>query len=156
MRSCRYLLLLMFSLPLPAWTAIYQYIDGNGTRVYTNTPHRGAVRLDLPSVPVLHRRLAPVTVPMASRPHGRRHHPPEASRLAAQLRVSPQTQQVRDQQRRQILQSELSREERRLQDTQRRLAQAARDSQEAAQLQDRLTAHQKNIAALRQELASGH
>lgn len=152
MRACRYLCLFVLVQPLLAGAAIYQYVDGNGTPVFTNTPHHGAVRLHLPPVPVLRKRPLPRAVPMRTRLPGRGRH--DGSSLATQLRVSPQTQRQRDHRRRQILENELSLEEHRLQDTQRHLAGSPRDPQEAARLHAQLTAHQKNIAALRQELAS--
>lgn len=153
MRACHSLFLFVLVLPLPAGAAIYQYVDGSGTPVFTNTPHHGAVRLHLPPVPVLRRHPLPRAVPMRGRPHVAGQRPLSAS-LAAQLRVSPQTQRQRDRRRRQILENELSLEEHRLQDTQRHLAGSQRDPQEAARLRAQLTTHQKNIAALRQELAS--
>jgi hypothetical protein len=152
MRACRYFFLFVLVQPLLAGAAIYQYVDGSGTPVFTNTPHRGAVRLHLPPVPVLRKRPLPKAVPMRTRPHARARQ--GISSLAAQLRISPQTQRQRDRRRRQILENELSLEEHRLQDTLRHLAGAARDPREAVRLHAQLTAHQKNIAALRQELAS--
>lgn len=45
----RWPLLLVVLLTMPVQAAVYTYVDGNGNRVYTDQPRKGAQRMDLPT-----------------------------------------------------------------------------------------------------------
>ncbi len=110
----------------PAFAEIYKKVDANGRVTYSNVPMKGGVRLNLEAigtVPAGHPRASsptPVTFP----------------------RVDAETQKKRDETRRQILEDELSAEEKLLADAKKG------SSKEETDL------HLKNVEALKKEIAN--
>lgn len=127
---------------------IYKYIDAQGHVTYTNIPTKGAQRLQL--------------TPLSSyRQSGNNFAKKQGEASAAQ--VDSGTQKQRDTGRRKILEQELNNEQKALGEAQKALdeGKAVRNGNEhnyqnylnrIQQLQDNVTAHLKNITALKQEL----
>lgn len=128
----------------PATAEIYKYVDENGRITYTNIPKKGAKKLDLDPISAAKTRnsIGPADFP----------------------KVDGQTQKKRDDLRKQILQEELSGEEKSLADAQKslnegektRLADEANNPQKyldrIKKLKSNVSLHEKNIAALKKEL----
>ena len=137
------LLLAAFS-TTPATAEIYKYVDENGRITYTNIPKKGAKKLDLD----------PISAAKTRNSTGPADFP----------KVDNQTQKKRDDLRKQILQDELSSEEKSLAEAQKtlkdgaatRLGDEARNDQKyldrVKKLKDNVSLHEKNIAALKKEL----
>jgi len=107
---------------------IYKQVDANGRVTYSNVPMKGATRLNL----------EPINTVPASR-----------SRTAAPSpdgfpKVDSDTQKKRDDTRRKILEDELSAEEKLLADARKK---PSKDK-------DEVELHEKNVAALKKELAN--
>lgn len=133
-----------------AQAEVYKYIDAQGHVTYTNMPTKGAQRVQL--------------TPLSSyrSPDGQIKKRPEAS-SGLNAKVDSGTQKQRDGGRRKILEQELANEQKALTDAEKVLVEgkATRNGDERNYqkyqdrikgLQDNVTAHQKNIAAIRQEL----
>ncbi len=131
---------------LPVQAAIYKYVDRQGNVTYTNIPVKGAKRVTL----------KPIT--MIAPPRSAREMPTRFPR------VSARTQHKRDNVRRQILENELASERASL-DTARKALVAGkairlgneRNYQKyldrIQKLKDKVARHEKNIQALKKELA---
>lgn len=128
----------------PAAAEIYKFVDENGRVTYTNIPKKGAKKLDVG-----------IDTPARNRANAGPANFP---------RVDSQTQKKRDDLRRQILEDELSTEQKALAEAQKALkdGEAARLPGEAnnaqkylervKKLRDRVARHEQNIDALRKEL----
>lgn len=117
---------------------IYKYVDKDGNITFTNRPISNAQKISVASF---------------SRP---------SEPLGTQTkssRVKDATQQERDAKRRQILEKELATEERLFADTQDFLLQISNNTEssnyqeKAVQLRNKLSLHQRNVAALKKELS---
>ncbi|WP_296248804.1 DUF4124 domain-containing protein [Pseudomonas sp. UBA4194] len=68
----RTLLMLLALLAGSTQAAVYTYVDANGNRVYTDQPHKGAQRLQMPAAPSVNPAPAApqrsVTIPAVKRP----------------------------------------------------------------------------------------
>ncbi len=129
----------------PAGAEIYKYVDDEGRVTYTNVPRKGAKKLD---------------IEVGSAPKSRSNPGP-----ANFPRVDSQTQRARDDMRRKILQDELASEEKSLADARlalkegeaTRLPDEARNPQKyqdrIQRLRETVARHERNIAALKKELA---
>ena len=138
------LLLLAAVNAAPASAEIYKYVDENGRITYTNIPKKGAKKLDLD----------PISAAKTRNSTGPADFP----------KVDGQTQKKRDDLRKQILQEELSGEEKSLAEAQKslnegektRLADEANNPQKyldrIKKLKSNVSLHEKNIAALKKEL----
>jgi len=138
------LLLLAACHAAPASAEIYKYVDENGRITYTNIPKKGAKKLDLD----------PISAAKTRNSTGPADFP----------KVDDQTQKKRDDLRKQILQDELTSEERSLTDAQKalsegektRLGDEAKNPQKyldrIKKLKSNVSLHEKNIAALKKEL----
>lgn len=130
---------------------IYKSVDANGHITYSNIPHKGATKLNLEP-----------PAPAGSVDKPSRAKTPTPSDFP---RVDRQTQNQRDDKRKQILQDELASEKQALEDTKKarteaELASAANSKSGSNQakpedkLQSDINAHEKNIQLLQKELDS--
>jgi hypothetical protein len=148
----RYLLALL-CLCHSGWTRaeIYKSVDAEGHVTYSSTPSRGAKKLGLGplSPPSYLSPSPPSDSPRRTRTYDRPASPSDFPR------VDSATQRNRDSMRRKILNDELSAEEKLLNEARASLQQekTARDGAKIAPLQDEVTLHEKNISALKTELA---
>jgi len=150
--------LLILLVPLlaagPALAETCKYVDNEGHIIYSNVPIKRARKVTCfqPPAPPPPEPSAGPAVPPAATDTGR-------------PRVEAGTQRKRDQDRRTILEDELAREQKALDDARKALAeqQALRsgDERNYSRVQERVkpfqeavAAHEKNIASIRQELAS--
>jgi len=131
-----------------AMADIYKYVDENGRITYSNIPLRGAKKLNL----------EPLSTVPASKPKA------TATTPAGFPRVDSETQKKRDDTRRQILEDELAAEEKQLTEAKKALTEgeAVRQGDERNYqkyldriqgLKDNVALHEKNVAALKKELA---
>ena len=146
------ILLLGFCLiPIIGHAEIYKHVDENGRVTYSNIPIKGAKKLNLDPLPVV-----PATKPKVTN-----------ASPAGFPKVDADTQKKRDDVRHRILEEELAAEARLLQESQQTLkdAENARGGKDAAklpakylerlrQLQEIVTLHEKNIQALKIEIAN--
>jgi hypothetical protein len=141
------LLTLSIALALPAYADIYKYVDEYGHVTYSNQPVKGAKKLDLPGLTSVPGGKAQVATP-ANFP-----------------KVDNKTQRDRDDVRRKILEDELTQEARALADAQQALSEgeAVRLGDErnyqkyldrVQGLKDSVVQHEKNVAAIKQELSN--
>lgn len=129
---------------VPAAAEIYKYVDENGRITYTNIPKKGSKKLDLD----------PVSAGKTRKSTGPADFP----------KVDNQTQKKRDDLRQQILRDELASEEKAYAEAQTALkdGETTRIGDEARnypkylarlkRLQENVSLHEKNIAALKKEL----
>ena len=152
MRLYRFLILGVLCHVGAAHAEIYKRVDANGHVTYSSTPLKGSQKL----------QLAPLqTMPPPARMRARNRED-----AADFPRVDAATQKDRDSARRKILEDELVAEEKALAEVRRDLQEsekpesytskasrggARRDEKSA--LQDRVETHEKNIEALKTELA---
>jgi len=130
----------------PASAEIYKFVDENGRVTYTNIPKKGAKKLDVGggnAAPGNRANAGPSTFP----------------------KVDSQTQKKRDDLRKQILEDEMATEQKALADAQKALkdGEAVRLGDEAKnyqkyldrvkKLRDNVALHERNIEALKKELA---
>ena len=139
-------LLLLVAVGQPAQGEIYKFVDENGRVTYTNIPRKGAIKLDIGGVDA---------APRSRGNAGPGNFP----------KVDKQTQKKRDDLRRQILEDELANEQRALAEARKALqeGEATRLPEEVAnpqkyqerirRLKETVALHERNIAALRKELA---
>jgi hypothetical protein len=146
------ILLLGFCLiPVTGYAEIYKHVDENGRVTYSNIPIKGAKKLNLDPLPIV-----PATKPRVTN-----------ASPAGFPKVDADTQKKRDDMRHRILEDELAAEARLLQEAQQTLkdAENARGDKDAAklpakylerlrQLQEIVTLHEKNIQALKIEIAN--
>lgn len=144
----RWLLLASLAVATAAGAEIYKFVDENGRVTYTNIPRKGAVKLDIgpPETPR----------PKAAAGAGPANFP----------RIDAATQKKRDALRRQILEEELAAERNALAEAQQALkeGEAKRLPDETGnpqkylervrKLRETVLLHERNIAALKRELAS--
>jgi hypothetical protein len=148
----RYLLALL-CLCHSGWTRaeIYKSVDAEGHVTYSSTPSKGAKKLGLGLPPARSYKSPspPSDSPYPTRTYDRLSSPADFPR------VDSTTQKSRDSMRRKILNDELNAEEKLLNDARASLQQekAARNGTAIASLQDEVTLHEKNISALKTELA---
>ena len=142
-------LLMGLGFNLSAGAEIYKYVDANGRVTYTNTPVKGATKLDI-EPPA---RSGPGSMPTRKRTPTPADFP----------RVDRAEQQQRDSQRRLILQDELATERRALEMARQQLAENERTSGQAknpasapdekqSQLRSEVTTHARNVEMLEKEL----
>jgi len=139
----------------PAFAQTCKYVDKEGRVIYSNLPIKNAKKVTCFEPP---RTPAPAPPP-ASGAGG------ETAAPAAPTRVDDGTQRTRDDERRRILQSELAGEEEKLKQAKEELAAQesvrlgdernyARVLERLKPYQDAVAQHEKNVAALKQELAN--
>jgi hypothetical protein len=137
-----------FFIALPASAEIYKQVDENGRVTYSNQPMKGAKKLDLPEIS---------TIP------GQKGQ--QANATANFPKVDGKTQKDRDDMRRRILEDELRTEEKALSESQAALqeGEATRLGDERNYqkyldriqgLKDAVAQHEKNVDAIRRELAA--
>jgi hypothetical protein len=150
--TMRRLVLLLGLLAAPAVHAdIYKYVDENGRVTYTNVnPRKGAQKV----------HLEPINTVPAPKPKA------PAAAPAGFPRVDDETQKRRDEVRRKILEDELAAEEKLLAESKQALSEgeAVRLGPErnnyqkyldrVQQLKDTVTHHEKNVEALKKEIAN--
>jgi len=144
--------------PGGAYAALCKYIDANGHVTYSDSKVQGANQLSCfepPPVP-------PAPAPKTSPPGGAASTAAPAGGLP---NVDPTTQRKRDDARRKILQDELATEEKALAEARKALAEgeavrlgSERNYQRYLDriqgLKDRVTQHERNVTALKQELSN--
>ncbi len=151
--------LLILVVPLlatsPALAETCKYVDNEGRIIYSNVPIKRAHKVTCFQAP------APPPEPSNALPAV----PPASATNTERPRVEPSTQRRRDQDRRTILEDELAREQKALDDARKALAQQetvrAGDERNYSRVQERLkpfqdavATHEKNIFAIKQELAT--
>ena len=125
---------------------IYKSVDEDGRVTYSNVPSKGAQKLNLEPLN---------TVPSSK---------PNTQSPGNFLKVDAETQKSRDNMRRQILENELAQEMTQLEDAKKALAEGEatrlgsernyqRYLERIQPLKDAVAEHQKNIDALKEELA---
>ncbi|MES2353064.1 MAG: DUF4124 domain-containing protein [Pseudomonadota bacterium] len=140
---------LSFSLTFPAYAEIYKYVDEGGRVTYSNLPIKGGKKVDLPEVSSM-----PMPAPKPSQTTAPSNFP----------KVDGKTQRDRDDVRRKILEDELKTEEKALSQAQQALqeGEGVRNGNEKNYqkyldriqgLKDNLDLHEKNVSAIRKELA---
>jgi hypothetical protein len=146
--------------PAQAQTTVFKCVDERGRIEFTDTGKRGCKPLDLPST-------------IAAPPQQRRAPPPRAASAPAAAsaapasfpRVSSSEQRARDDDRRDILNEELRAEEKKLGDLRRDFNNGEPERQgneknyakyqaRVAQMRDDITRSERNIEALKREIAS--
>lgn len=139
----------------PAAAETCKYVDDEGRIIYSNITVKRARKVTCFQAPV--QPPESVVAPQ----------PPPAMRTAdpARPRIDPTTQRKRDQDRRTILEDELAREQKALDDAKRALAEQetlrsgeernySRVQERLKPFRDAISAHEKNIASIQQELAT--
>ena len=141
------LAVLISAASLPARAEIYECVDQNGGKRFTNiaAEARGCRVLNVPGpVPA-----APAQSPSVHKPQSKA---PQMATPANFPRVDRQVQRERDHDRRRILEQELGQEEKLLADARKELsAQGAPDRTDT--LQKKLRVHESNVASLRKEIS---
>ena len=147
---------LLFALPaLPSLAETCKYLDKDGRTIYSNVPIKNARKVACFQPPLPTAAETPAPAPPVTQPV------PEAGKT----RVDSQTQRKRDDERRQILEEELAREQTALSEARRALSEqeAARtgDERNYQRVEERLKpyqeaveSHQRNIASIKREMAS--
>ena len=154
MRSLSILLVPLLA-AAPALAETCKYVDNEGRIIYSNVPIKHARKVTCLQAP------APPPEPSSVRPVV----PPTGATDTGRPRVEPSTQRKRDQDRRTILEDELAREQKALDDARKALVEQqtlrSGDERNYSRVQERLqpfqeavAAHEKNIASIKQELAS--
>jgi len=145
----RYLALaiLLGAASLPARAEIYECVDQNGVKRFTNITGeaRGCRLLNVPG--------AAPAAPAQSASTARSH--PKAPQVATPAnfpRVDRQVQRERDHDRRRILEQELGQEEKLLADARKELSQSGA-SERLEPLHKKLRLHESNVASLRKEIS---
>jgi hypothetical protein len=121
---------------------IYKCVDRAGHATYSNVQARGCTRI--------------VASPREPAPPAARQVVPGAKpgTPADFPRVDPATQRVRDDDRRRILDTELASEGRALEEARRHLSEVQASGVNPTQARARVTLHERNIEALRKEIAN--
>lgn len=147
--------LVLGCVPIAAHADIYKCVDGAGHVTYSNIVQKGCQKLNLEPLS----SIPPPPKPAAKPANGAQHTP------AGFPRVDAETQKKRDGDRRKILDDELAAEMKQLEEAKKALAE-----QEAVRLgsernyqkfidrvqpyRDAVTVHERNIEALKRELAN--
>ncbi len=161
-------LLIPALIALPAHADIYKYVDEQGNVNYTNIPNHlpvKAERVVIERDPAAAGAL-PSTLPAQSA-NGTAPAKARASSPASFPKVDGDTQRKRDDQRRQILDSELQAEQKSLEQARQALADGkdvrlggernyARYLERVKELQDAVDTHQANLDALQKEIGNLH
>ena len=132
---------------VPARGEIYECVDQNGGKRFTNiaAEARGCRVLNVPGA-------APAAPMQSAVTHKPQAKAPQLATPANFPRVDRQVQRERDHDRRRILEQELGQEEKLLADARRELsAPAAPDRLDS--LQKKLRLHESNVASLRKEIS---
>jgi hypothetical protein len=144
----------------PATSAVLcKYVDDNGHVTYSDSPVKGAKKsscFEAPPIP---------EPPSQPQPQSARSAPPQTVNAPGLPNVDPATQRRRDDSRRKILEDELAVEERALAEARKALSEgeatrlgSERNYQRYLDriqgLKDRVTQHERNVGALKQELAN--
>jgi Domain of unknown function (DUF4124) len=156
MRSLLMSLVVPLLAAAPALAETCKYVDNEGGIIYSNIPIKRARKVTCFQPP------APPPEPSIARPVVQQ---PSNAKTTERPRVEPDAQRRRDQDRRTILEDELAREQRALDDARKALAQQETqrigDERNYSRLQERLkpfqetvATHEKNIASIKQELAT--
>lgn len=168
-RPCAQLALaagLMFSGAAGAQTVVYKCVDAQGRVEFTDTNKRGCKALDLPGyIPAPPQRPAPAA---PASPSARQASPAPAASTPSPAnfpRVDTGQQRVRDDERREILNEELRAEEQKLAEQRREFnnGEPARNGNErnyakyqerVGQMREDISRTERNIEALRREIAN--
>jgi len=145
-------LLIVWPFAASAMAETCKYVDSDGRTIYSNVPVKRARKITCFQEP-------------APEPSSVRSTGASTSSDAGRPRVEPTTQRQRDEDRRKILEGELTREQKALDDARKALAEEqaqrsgdernyARVQERLKPLQDAVATHEKNIASIKQELAS--
>jgi hypothetical protein len=151
-----------------AQATVYKCVDEQGRIEFTDTSRRGCKALDLPGlIPAPPRRVAPAApaLPQQGTPAPRASSAQTPAAPAAFPRVDTSAQRVRDNDRREILNDELRSEEKRLADLRRDFnggeperqgneRNYAKYQERVAHMRDDLNRTERNIEALKRELAN--
>lgn len=145
-----------------ASAVLCKYVDDNGHVTYSDSPVKGAKKTICFEPP-------PVPEPPPPPPASARSAPPQTANVPAARgglpNVDPETQRRRDDSRRKILEEELAAEERALAEARKALSEgeatrlgSERNYQRYLDriqgLKDRVSQHERNVSALKQELAN--
>lgn len=154
------LMLLCYGLAGAAQAEIYKRVDKDGHVTYSSSPMKGARKIELPQLP---------TMPAQPVPARTKTNKPAEN---AELRVSRETQDRRDDARRKILEDELASEEKALAEARARLQEAqdtpqvytgadgktyrnmAKYEETVASAQADVASHEQNVRALKTELSN--
>jgi len=134
-------------IPMIAHADIFKTVDSEGNITYSNVPNKGAVKLDIEGYPATNNKAERTS----------RTKTPTPVNFP---RVDSQTQNQRDDKRKQILVSELEIEQKALQDAKKAYAESAppftsgKADEKTQRLQADVDAHEKNVQLLQKELAS--
>ena len=143
----RFLACLLILIAAPVTAETCKYIDDEGRIIYSDAPIKNA------------KKVSCFTTPIPAAP------PPSAAPANIAPKVSNSTQRKRDDERRRILEEELSREQKALEEAKKALAEQE-SSREGGEknyqrvlerlqpFQEAVLQHEKNVAALKQELAN--
>jgi hypothetical protein len=141
-----------------AWAETCKYIDKNGHTIYSNVPIKNARKVSCFQPP-------PTVPDVPARDAAPPQRPATAPADAGRTRVDADTQRRRDDERRRILEDELAREQVSLNEARQTLAEQEafrsgdeRNYQKVLErlkpYQDAVAMHERNVAAIRQELAN--
>ena len=135
-------LLIGLSASAAASADIYKCVDKAGHATYSNVQAKGCTRI--------------VASPREQAPPPVRQVVPGAKpgTPADFPRVHPATQRVRDDDRRRILDTELAGEEKALEEARRNVAEVQASGVNPTQARARVTVHERNLEALRKEIAN--
>jgi hypothetical protein len=148
------LMILLSATSLPARGEIYECVDQNGNKRFTNivAEARGCKALNVP--------VAAPAPQVASAPLAKsQQRPPAVATPASFPRVDRQLQQRRDHDRRRILEQELGHEERLLAEARKDLSEESaragneRSVQRAEPFHKRVRLHESNVLSLRREIS---
>lgn len=149
-----------------AQTPVYKCVDAEGRVEFTDTSRRGCKPLDLPGYVPAPAPRASAPIPAASTPAVRPSSPPPASVSPASFpRVDSAQQRARDDDRREILNDELRYEEKKLADLKKEFNNGeperqgnernyAKYQERVASMRDEIGRTERNIEALRREIAN--
>lgn len=127
-----------------AQAEIYKHVDKDGRVTFTNMPMKGAKRVD-----VMSNLPSSVAAPSKARSgEGKASSNPSPADFP---KVDNATQKNRDVLRKQIWAEELANEEKQLAESRKLLSAASADKQ--ARVRDDITLHEKNIEAIKKEIA---
>lgn len=139
--------IMLLALPFMAQADIFKVVDANGNITYTNTQVKGAQRVIVDETPGGSVNPSPRRASAGGTP---------VATPASFPKVETETQKRRDATRFQILTEELNDENRMLDDARKQLTTIASQKASPDQLasaQNKVTLHEKNIEALKKELA---
>lgn len=127
-----------------AHAEIYKHVDKDGRVTFTNMPMKGAKRIDIMSN-------LPASVPAPSKGRSSEGKASSNPSPADFPKVDTATQKNRDVLRKQIWAEELANEEKQLAESRKQLNAVPADKM--ARVRDDITLHEKNIEAIKKEIA---